>query len=57
MEPLALGAKAKGTLAFKKSTRLGAFVYFMEERVEFQILSEASVLHPLMGAKTFHGVC
>lgn len=49
MEPLTLGAKAKGTSAFKKSTWLGTFVYFME-RVEFQMLSEASVLHPLMGA-------
>lgn len=51
MEPLTLGAKAKGTSAFKKSTWLGTFVYFMEERVEFQILSEASLLHPLMDAK------
>lgn len=46
-----LCAKVKGTLAFKKSTWLGTFVYFTEERVEFQIPFEASVQHPRMGAK------
>lgn len=51
MEPLPLGPKAMGTSAFKKSMWLETFVYFMEERVEFQISFRSFSSAPSNGCK------